>query len=293
MANSVFERFQYNFDSTKFGDAINLSDEAKNMLTLSSNNTSFSDWQTTDLQNGPISREIYYKNPVKNVSSNLISTVNSFGSSMINVSFSSPGAQNVVRHILGTSNTFMPYFSNAKNIVAMTSLLVSFISHTNNVSGASTNTATNLVPTFDAILGMGNENTMMLNKTNGIANAVGGLGAMTSLFIGDELSSNNDTFVYYTNLIKTNTTSVYNPMGGWSNTCTLTASQMETMNVAFRELYSGIYDRINGDWLFYQTSISVSRDYGFLSRFSHLSNTQTYLINNLVGTDYLKSKIAT
>jgi hypothetical protein len=212
---------------------------------------------------------------------------------MINVTFTSSGAQDVVNSILGADGNNISYLSNANNIVAVTLLLSNFISHTNNVSGVSANTATELSPTFDSVMTYGNENTFMLNKTNGIANAIGGLGAMTSLFIGDELSGNVTTFNYYTNLINTNTTRVYSPILGWSNTCTLSASQMQTMNVSFRGLYNQVYRRIDDDWTFYQATIQVNRDYAFLSRFSNISNTQNYLINNLVGTDYLKSKIAT
>ena len=295
-ANSVFERFEYSFNTSKFGDAINLSQDAKDMLNASSNNITFKSWQKTDLANGPISRATYYKNPVKNVSSNLISSINSFGNAMLGVTFSSPGAQQIVNSIMGCDGNTASFLSNANNIVAMTELLVDFISHTNNVSGISANSATELSPTFDAIIAYGNENTFMLNKTDGIANAVGGLGAMTSLFIGDELSGNVTTFNYYTNLIVTNTSNVFTPgmpFGYWSNTCTLSASQMQTMNVSFRGLYNQVYRRIDDDWTFYQATIQVGRDYGFLSRFSNISNTQNYLINNLVGTDYLKSKIAT
>jgi hypothetical protein len=293
-ANSVFERYEYKFDTNKFGGAINISDDAKNMLNASSNNITFKSWQITDLANGPVNRETYYKNPVKNVTSNLISTVNSFGSSMLGVTFTSPGAQEIVNSIMGTSANSSQFLSNANNVIAVTMLLSDFISHTNNVSGVSANTATELSPTFDAVMSYGNENTFMLNKTDGIANAVGGLGAMTSLFIGDEISSNVTTFNYYTNLIISNTTSTYGGLPpAWSNTCSLSASQMQTMNVSFRGLYNQIYSRIDDDWTFYQATIQVGRDYGFLSRFSQLSNTQTYLINNLVGTDYLKSKIIT
>lgn len=283
-ANSVFERFEYSFNTSKFGDAISLSQDAKDMLNASSNNTTFKSWQITDLANGPIDRATYYKNPVKNVSSNLISSMNSFGNAMLGVTFTSPGAQQIVNSILGCEGNTALFLSNANNIIATTDLLVDFISHTNNVSGISANSATELSPTFDAVIAYGNENTFMLNKTDGIANAVGGLGAMTSLFIGDELSANVTTFNYYTNLITTNTA---------SNTCTLSASQMQTMNVSFRGLYNQVYNRINDDWTFYQATIQVGRDYGFLSRFSNVSNTQNYLINNLVGTEYLKSKIAT
>jgi hypothetical protein len=292
-ANSVFERYEYKFDNNKFGNAIDLSQDAKSILNASSNNVTFSSWQVTDLANGPVDRETYYKNPVGNVTSNLVIAITSFGTSMIGVDFTSSGAQDVVDSILGASNA--SFLSNANNIIAMTLLLSDFISHTNNVSGVSANTATELSPTFDSIMAYGNENAFMLNKTDGIANAVGGLGAMTSLFIGSELSANVTTFNYYTDLIKDNTTSVFNifPTPGWSNTCTLSASQMQTMNVSFRGLYNQIYNRINDDWTFYQATIQVGRDYAFLTRFSSISNTQTYLINNLVGTDYLKSKIAT
>ncbi len=295
MANTVFERFNYKFDSRKFGDAINLSPDAQNMLNVSSNGTTLFPWQIDDLANGPIDRTKFYKNPVKNVSMNLISTMNSFGTSMIGVNFTSSGAQAVVNKLLNANSSAMISLSNANNIIAMTTLLTGFISHTNNVSGVSANSASPLSPTLDIIMGFGNENTMLLNKTDGIANAVGGLGAMTSLFIGDELSSNVTTFNYYTNLITSNTTKVFTPgiPGTWSNTCTLSASQMETMNVDFRKIYSEVYNRINDDWAFYQASLSVNKDASFIKRFSSVSNTQSFLIKNYIGTDYLKSKITT
>jgi hypothetical protein len=285
MTNSTFNRYNFTFDSTKFGNANVLGDNAKQMMDYYDTYSVFNDWQRNELASGPIDRTKYYKNPVLNASINLNSAIDTFGATINSVSWLYSDSANTARNIYGGAY--------GNNIIYMDDLISKFVSHTNNISGVSANTATEYSPTLDALLSSGNENSILLYQTDKIANAVGGLGAMTSLFVESDLKANTDLFTYYTNQILNNTTRTFNGINfTWSNTCNLLPSDVEKMNVTFRSLYSFVFKCINDDWFFYQTSISVSKDHQFLNRFSQPSNTQTYLINNYIGTDFLKTQLA-
>ena len=276
MATDTFDRFNYNFDSAKFGDAINLYEQSLNVLTEIANTTTVSEWQKVALANGPLNRRDYFKNPVANVTSDLITTLNSLANTANDVVFT---------HDTGN----IQYNLTGPGAQTRIKLLQAFWSHTNNVSGYSANVGSHLAPVYDTIKGLGTQTTMILNTTDGVSNAIGMLGCMTSLFIGDELTANVTQFQQANTDIANGLHLI--PLGG-GYTCNISADMCNTINVALNGLSTMVYDRINGDWYFYQSAGSVSKDSSFLNQFSSLSNTQDYLIKNLIGTDKLKANLA-
>ena len=50
--------------------------------------------------------------------------------------------------------------------------------------------------------------------------------------------------------------------------------------------------RRNHDFTFYQNSLQVTKDAGFLQQFNSMGGTNTYLVENVIGTDSLKAKLA-
>ena len=72
-ANVLYGRLDFSFDTSKFGDAINLSDGTKEFL-----NTQpivLKDWQISDLANSNVTSSTnYYKNPVDRKSTRLNSS---------------------------------------------------------------------------------------------------------------------------------------------------------------------------------------------------------------------------
>ena len=277
MATNTFDRFHYNFDSTKFGDAINLSDQSVNVLNQITTSTPISEWQKVALANGPLNRRDYFKNPVANVSADLISSLNSLANTANGVVFTNdPGDLQYNLTGLGAEKRIK--------------LMQAFWSHTNNVSGYSANVGSQLAPVYDTIKGLGTQTTMILNLTDGVSNAVGMLGCMTSLFIGDELTANVTQVQQANTVIANGLNAAMFPSTGY--TCNISAQMCNTINVALNGLSTMVYDRINGDWYFYQSAGSVSKDSSFLNQFSSLSNTQDYLIKNLIGTDKLKANLA-
>jgi len=277
MATNTFDRFHYNFDSTKFGDAINLSDQSVNVLNQITTSSPISEWQKVALANGPLNRRDYFKNPVANVTSDLIDTLNSLANTANGAVFTNDSG-NLQYNLTGLGAE--------KRI----KLLQAFWSHTNNVSGYSANVGSQLSPVYDTIKGLGTQTTMILNTTDGVSNAIGMLGCMTSLFIGGELTANVVQFQQANTDIANGLIQTFFPSGV---SCNISAEMCNSINVALNGLSTMVYDRINGDWYFYQSAGSVSKDSSFLNQFSSLSNTQEYLIKNLIGTDKLKANVIT
>ena len=268
---SVFNNFNYNFDNSRFGNLINITTDQANTLNIMSNNTTFSPWQISDLANNNIVRTDYYKNPTIIYCTQLISN-------LINISVSAQYLSN--SNVSGSSTDVAAasaILANAANACVIE--VSSFGSHTNNISGVSANTGTLTIPTYDMIIATGTQLTMVLSKTDGIANSVSTLGSMTSLFINDILFANTVTIANDANTMVTSNTTIT------SNTINVITSHVNSVT----NILNG---RRTSDWFFYSTSVSTLKNYMFLSRFSNPGNTQSQLLNNMIGTDSLKAKLA-
>ena len=285
MANTVFGRLSFDFDSTKFGDAITLSDDAKNSLNNYSQIDGPDQWMITDMADGPIESTSYYRNPVLNVSNDIISSMTTLAL---------------------TANTQQgPYFisfasSDIANNLTKTAAAVRitemnrFISHTANVSGTAANVIQDpAVPTQDSITALGNQMIVLLNQTDGIQNTVGALGAMTSLFIEPDLKANNDVISLFSQEIIDNTIFIPGSPTG-ANTCQLSNTRLQQMGDTLDSVYNFVLTRRTEDWTYFSRSFQVATENAFLRRFTKdsMSQTQTILINDYIGSDKLKERLA-
>ena len=74
--STLYDRFGFNFDSTRFGPANYLSTGASNTINLVANVTpAMASWQKTDLIAGGISRTNYFKNPTVNTVISMLAAV--------------------------------------------------------------------------------------------------------------------------------------------------------------------------------------------------------------------------
>jgi cell fate (sporulation/competence/biofilm development) regulator YmcA (YheA/YmcA/DUF963 family) len=80
MTTSILNRLTYNFDTTKFGDAIELSANTK--TTLNNAPSDLKNWQKEAIANGPIDVTDYYKDPTANVVASLQAQVNAMKSTI-------------------------------------------------------------------------------------------------------------------------------------------------------------------------------------------------------------------
>jgi hypothetical protein len=274
----VYSNLGLNFDTSKFGDALQLSADSQSSLTDISNNTQFSDWQISGLAKG-VNRTDYYVNPTTSVVNSIVTNVQALQTVCNGVIFTSDTGNAIVLACANTLSEAGP-----------------FLSHTNNVSGISANTASQYSPTLDIAQGLGSQVTMILNKTEGVANAVGALGMLTSLYIVDDLTSNNNivyTSIALVNNSITTTVTIVDYETVTTLTSNLTSAQCNTIYTAVQTIATEMNTRRTGDWTFYQNSLKLVRDYTFLQRFSNPSNTTTSIINNTIGTSYLKQNIGT
>lgn len=269
--SSVYSTLNFNFDTSKFGSALYLSPEANAYLNASP--LVIADWQKNDMANGNINMANYYQNPTANACASLSSNANTM------LAFAP---------LADTANLFL-YASAAANTLktSLNNLVIeiaAFKSHTDNVSGVYTMTSnTDTIPSLEHATSIGNQLLRVLNSTDGVANTVPLLGNMTGLFIANDIISYTTTMASDMSILNN---SVSGGISNISNSAmNLIISDVQTMN-------SYISSTRTSDWAFYVQSIQILDDYNKVSKFDNMGNTQTYLVNNLIGTDRLKSNLA-
>jgi hypothetical protein len=271
-ANSVFARLNYSFDDKKFGDSIYLTDQAKKFLELAPPDVT--EWQQNDIADDVVSRSRYYVNPTADVCSTLLANANiifeSANSDPANT-FTQTGAGNAAMDLANTTALFITE-------------IIAFKSHTDNISGltiATSNSTT--IPQFDSVVSIGQQLLTLTNTTDGISNSTPMLGSLTSLFIGDDLANNN--LIIHTDRLAMDAANV----GGISS---LTANQINLIITHVQTANTLVSTRRYHDWNFYEKSYQILSDYYFVKKFTNMGNTSTYLVNNLIGTDIIKTNIA-
>jgi len=271
-ANSVFARLNYSFDNAKFGDSIYLTDETKKFLELSP--PAVTEWQQNDIADGVVSRSRYYVNPAANVCSTLLANAN-----IIFASANSDPANTFTQ--IGAGNAAMDL---ANTTLLFITEIIAFKSHTDNISGLTIATSdSTTVPQLDLVVSTGQQLLALTNTTDGISNSTPMLGSLTSLFIGDDLSNNN--LIIHTDRLAMDAANV----GGISS---LTANQINTIITNVQTANSLIAIRRAHDWNFYEKSYQIVNDYYFVNQFTNMGNTSTFLVNNLIGTDLIKTNLA-
>jgi len=271
-ANSVFALLNYSFDDAKYGNSIYLTDQAKKYLELAPKE--IEPWQQNDIADGVVSRSRYYKNPTLSVCTTLLANATSIYTSANSDpanTFTQIGAGNAAMNLANTTLLFITE-------------IIAFKSHTDNISGLTIATSSSkTVPHYDSVISMGQEMLILTNTTDSISNTTPMLGNFTSLFIGDDLANNN--LIIHTDRLAMDAANV----GGISS---LTANQINTIITHVQTANTLIGVRRAHDWNFYAKSVQIMDDYYFVRNFTHLGNTNSYLLNNLIGTDFLKTNIA-
>lgn len=263
--SGLFGILGFNFDTAKFGDAQYLSIGAQRYLNAAP--LAVSSWAQADLANNDVAITNYYKNPQANVCTYLTANATA---------------------IYNFANT--TEFTNASNLVMTTACantileVEKFKSHTDNVSGIITMTSDqDTIPSLDSATSVGNYILRILSTTDGLSNTTPMLGSLTSLFINDELTANS--VMLYNDLLTLQGSVV---MG--NSTITLTQYNNIVANITSVTNYTNL--RRTSDWAFFSNARTLLMNSMSLSKFDNIGNTQSYLIDNLIGTDRLKQNLA-
>ena len=266
---NVFDRtqFDYSFDTSRFGDSLNLSTDA--LATIVSTPIYIEGWQLNELEsNNDIVLSDFYKNPTTSLTSSLTVKLHSISDLIAGVNFTSANS------LYTTFNT---------SLTNCLSEIVLFKTHTDALSCVTVPNEFN-TPTYGNIMTVGKQVLIITNKTDGIANTLPVLGNFTSLFINPELTANNtqldNDIIIITNSMES----------GNSN---LSSVSTQTIINYVQSITSQLNTRRIADTKFFMNSSRIVDEYNFLTRFSNIGATQEYLINNVIGTENLKTKLAT
>ncbi len=276
MANTISSRLTFSFDTTKFGGAYYLSQEAKNSMNVYPSDVV--QWQTQEIANGTISPSNYFKNPVQGVCSSITSNTNSIITFCTNdVANTFPNTSIQARNLANTANNLLVQ-------------ILDFKSHTDNMSrlGATTLSTEFLVdspniPNYQMAMAQGSELTRLLYSTESVQNTDAILGCFTSIFVNPELTANSwnvgNGYISLTNS--------YNGL-----TSNITNSALVSIISTLEQANSLMFTRRTSDWNFYKKQRQVLNDYRFVTQFNNSGNTDNYLIQNYIGTDFLKNNLA-
>jgi hypothetical protein len=279
---NVFNRLSFNFNTSNFGNAIFLSDSTKNYLNTQP--ISLETWQKNDLANGTIAVTDYYKNPVLNVSNQLESSTQNLYNLIITINqYDTAGA--------------VPLETSANTLL---NEIEPFRKHTSNVAGVTKAEATVPedgspvieYPDYDSAVQQGQDLLLLLNNTDGVQDATPVLGSLTSLFIGEEIASNT---AIITNDYPILNATLRPSVDGNGNPIIVSNISVSAANLIATHLQtaSGMLNtRRLHDWNFFANGRTLLEDYNRVDKLENVGNTQTYLINNLIGTDSYKQKIS-
>ena len=268
--SSIYNRLGYNFDTTKFGDDVDLTPSANNFLNNSSIN--LSQWQVDDIATSTATG--YYQNPYTSVLNNITIVLTGMAANCntSSITFNSAPTQ---------ANTLYSSVINALTAVS------DFTTHTNYISGIERSANTVLYPDLNTALSIGRQVLSLTNKADQTQNNVPVLGSFTSLYIRDDVDSRSNAIIIDS---RTLGNSLYVEDGNtYSN---ISVSSINTIITDVNSLQTLLATRRNGDINFYQNSLAIIRDYQTVLTFSSVGATQNSLLQ-IVGTTKLKTDLAT
>jgi hypothetical protein len=280
---SIYERLNFSFDTGKFGDAINLSDNTKSYLKAAP--VRLETWQKDELANGSIVKTDYFKNPMINVTARLSDNVNTMNQIVQSIDTFDNGSGTAMK-------------ANLTNLIIE---IRNYLSHTSNISGvtearANISDTSNVLthfPDYNKAVSAGEQILLLTSSTDGVANTVPLLGNFTSLFISDEITANANNII--NDLVTVRNSVRIEVVGGEtptsSNVSNLSANLITTITANVLAANTLLSTRRLHDWNFYRNSLNILEDYNKINQLGRVGNTQKYLINNLVGTDKYKNNV--
>lgn len=266
---STFGRLNYTFDSTKFGDGINLTDGQK--LTLNYPSPLYT-WQASDLAGSSVGN--YFKNPH---SANL-TLMTTYTNQLLTYS----------NTIAVTYNT-APTEANTLNALANTLLIeiTSFTDHTNRMSGVTESSNKLTTPDYQIAMSVGRQVLSITNQVDGVQNNAPILGNFTSLAIVSDVS--NSVIQLVSSAATLNASLIVVGGNTFSN---ISQASMNTIIANVQTAYNLLNSRRVGDTTFYTNSLALVQDYQTVSQFSNLGVNSSYLIKDVgIGTTKLQNNL--
>jgi hypothetical protein len=259
-ATGVYATLGYNFSDPN-GDIIKLS--ANTIAHLNSMPAFIEPWQAQDIADNSVGG--YYQNPV---AANVNSII-TLSQGMITLA-NTGASQNIANcDLIETAANGL--YNNAS----------SFLAHTDRISGVTPFVGQDVVnPYYDTAMGLGKTALYITNQTDNITNTSPILGSFTSILIGPQIGSAN-----------TVTANNYAVLNAGVTANNLTEAQISQILSDISNTSTLLVTRQNADVTYYGNLRTFVDNYNTTKKFTNMGETETYLVNNFVGTDKIKERI--
>jgi hypothetical protein len=235
-------------------------------------------WQTQDVANTNTSG--YFQNPVANT----IILVNNAANMMIKMANGNP--------IVGQTITITKLLSNTKNNAInigysntelnLSSECDNFTYITNRLSNMVPMNSDTTTPHYVLAIGYGKMMSYITYQSDGVANNSPMIGCFTSLYTGNTLIS----LIANTNPLLV---TLQNSLTGNNSSISLTDAQNLDNNMY--QIYTTMHRCRTSDTAFYQNCSVVFNDYTSATQFNNIGQTETQLIQELIGSPKLLSRL--
>lgn len=261
---SIFGRLGY--DSANTSSVVTpLSSNA--VSTLSQMPPLLNDWQTADTSNSNVNG--YFVNPVANVTQGIWNTSNTI--------ISITGLQEALPTIYSSVNNLRQSCNN-------------FYRHTGRISGVSPMTDEPTLPHYSTAIGIAKVVMYIVFQSDGVQNNAPLMGNFTSLTVNDTLSTMNTSISGYSSTITYSILATGDEFGT-TYSSNLTPTQVTTIITGLESIRNIMDTRRTNDVNFHNNCRAIVNDYNTLKLFSTPGQSESYLFNNYIGSDKLKSRI--
>jgi len=269
--SGLFHSFNYNFDDPN-GYIKELSQDTIDHLT--SMPPFITPWQAEDIANDDF--EGYYQNPMQSVTLSILTNANAI--------YIAANTGNGVINMANVKTAASELISNAQ----------SFLSHTNRLSGIDAWTGTDTVnPYMEQAMNLGRTAMYITYQTDGVSNNAPILGSFSSLMIEPQLSANNNILtIYKSNVVNSISSSFDIALQETVHTSNLTGTQISTIVTHINNLKNYMRNRQIGDIDYYSNVKYFVDAYNKTKKLNNLGETERYLVQNFIGTDKAKTRIA-
>jgi hypothetical protein len=255
------------------------------------------DWQFEDLANDDVNG--YFKNPVANVTSDIISVCGSL------VSLLSAVPSTNTTSVQGSTGAITTLFTNINSLSSNVAGFngTEFLEHTNRISGvtpiaaspSSSGRDTALLPHYDTAMATGQLMMYLTYQSEGVQNNSPIMNNFTSIVIGEDLNSLHSNISSYFTTISNSITitgggtdAISDPYVRTSN---LSSTVVTNMYNNIQTINSTLAEKRNNDEVYYTTSRQVSQDFNELRKFNNMGATANNLIQNYIGSDKLLTRL--
>lgn len=265
MSKPLFDSLGLNFDTSKFGDALDPKNNLDDVILYTQ--PILRKWQYDAVVNNETDASLYLKNPLANVINAISVTAN---------------------NIYNRTNTYS-FLANANSASAnVVTSANNFFRHTQRISGveATTNLA---LPDLSTASGYGQQAFMLISKFEGVSNNTPVLGSMTSLFVEDDLVTYSVKLDAAYGDIVNGTVYVAGLPGYYASN--LSSSRITEIVDLLSNITNFMDTRRNHDVAFFGKIRNLSNNVTNITRFSSFNDLSAHLVENYIGTDKLKNNL--